>query len=191
MNISIWPLISSFLVIFLAELGDKTQLLTIGFAARFPLWEVLGAVAVATGVLMAVAVIFGGVISYYIPAFYVQLFAAALFIFFGLKTLLEKEEEKEKAEGKGKNPFWLVFSAFLLAEMGDKTQLGTLALTAKYGAPLQVWFGATAGMVGANVLGGLAGRWLHARFSERTVRLFGGLVFIVFGLWTLGELFLW
>lgn len=186
-----WPLVSSFLVIFLAELGDKTQLLTIGFATRFPFWEVLVSVAVATGVLMAVAVLFGGVINYWIPAFYVQLFAAALFIFYGIKTLLEKEEGEEKSEGKGGSPFWIVFSAFLLAEMGDKTQLGTLALTAKYGAPFQVWLGATAGMVGANILGGVAGRWIHARFSERMVRWVGGFVFIIFGLWTLGELFIW
>jgi Ca2+/H+ antiporter, TMEM165/GDT1 family len=188
---TIWPLLSSFLVIFLAELGDKTQLLTIGFAAKFPFWEVILAVGAATGCLMALAVLCGGVLDQYIPAFYLQLFAAALFLFYGVKTLIDKEEEAETAATGGKgNSFGLIFAAFFLAEMGDKTQLAALALTTKYGAPFLVWLGATAGMIGSNIVGGLAGRWLHRKLSARVVRWFGGLLFLIFGLWTLGGIVL-
>lgn len=185
------PAIYSFLIIFLAELGDKTQLLAIGFLMKYPFWKVIAAVAAATGVLMFLAVLFGGVVNHYIPSFYVQLFAALLFLFFGVKTLLEKEEGEERAGRGGFNPFWIVFSAFLLAEMGDKTQLGAFALTAKYGSPFLVWLGATLGMVAANLLGAAAGKIIHARFSGSALKWIGGSIFILFGLFTLGELFLW
>jgi putative Ca2+/H+ antiporter (TMEM165/GDT1 family) len=185
------PAIYSFLIIFLAEVGDKTQLLAIGFMMKYPFWKVIVGVAAATGILMFLAVLFGGAINYYIPSFYVRLFAALLFLFFGAKTLLEKEEKEEGRDGRGINPFWIVFSAFFLAEMGDKTQLGAFALTAKYGTPFLVWIGSTLGMVAANLLGALAGKIMHAKFSGKALKWIGGGIFILFGFFTLGELFLW
>lgn len=87
-----WPAFSSFLIIALAELGDKTQLLTLALAARYPLWEVMLAVGSATAALMALAVVLGGVINRFLPAFYLQLFAGCAFILFGLWTLFGKEK---------------------------------------------------------------------------------------------------
>ncbi|OGC32569.1 hypothetical protein A2311_04465 [candidate division WOR-1 bacterium RIFOXYB2_FULL_48_7] len=188
------PAAYSFLVVFLAELGDKTQLLTLGFAAKYPFWEVMAAVSLATAGLMAMAVLFGGLINYYIPTFYVQLFAGLLFLYFGVKTLLTDDGcncQAEMAKTRQRQGFWLVLTAFLLAEMGDKTQLATFALTAKYGSPIFVWLGATLGMVGANLLGGVVGKILKDKLSDEVIKWLGGLVFLIFGLWTLGELFIW
>lgn len=182
------PLISSFLMIAAAELGDKTQLLTLGFAARFPFWQVIAGVAFASGILMAVAVLFGGIINHFVPVFYAQLFAGLLFIGFGIWTFLGKEKEEEEKEGRFSSPFWIVFTSFLLAELGDKTQLATLTLSAKYGAPFQVWIGATLAMVAINFFSVLAGGWLKTRVPEKWIRIFGALVFIVFGLLTLKNL---
>ena len=180
---------SSLFIIAIAELGDKTQLLTFGFAAKYPLWEVLSSVACATGLLMLIAVIFGGVINYYIPAFLIQLLVGILFIAFGIRNLFgEKEEEMGKRVG---NPFWVVFVAFFLAELGDKTQIATLALSARYGAPFQVWLGATAGMVLVNCIGAVAGKWIGKHIPFLWMRLLASLIFLIFGFLTLGDIFLW
>jgi len=188
----IYPFLAALAVIGIAELGDKTQLLTFGFATRYPFWEVMAAVFSATGLLMALAVIFGGLINRLIPVFYVQLFAGILFILFGLWTIFGKEEKEEEGRGKGAgNPFWVIFGSFFLAELGDKTQLATLTLSAKYGAPLMVWLGATLGMAGVNVVSVLAGRWTRKYIPMVLVKYLGAAVFILFGLLTLGELFIW
>ncbi|MDD5382951.1 MAG: TMEM165/GDT1 family protein [Candidatus Margulisbacteria bacterium] len=182
----------SFLIIAAAELGDKTQLLTLGFATRFPVWQVIGAVAAATSLLMVLAVIFGGAINRFVPEFYLQLAAGLLFIGFGLWTFFSKEDDDEEAKAKGRynNPFLFIFSTFFLAELGDKTQLATLTLSAKYGAPFQVWLGATLGMVGVNVIAALSGSWIKKYVADRHIKWIGASIFIIFGIITLWKILL-
>ena len=184
-----YPLIITFLIIAAAELGDKTQLLTLGFAYKYPFWEVIGAVSAATAALMAIAVIFGGALTRLVPEFYIQLFSGIIFIGFGFWTLVGKEN-KEKAAAKSiKNSFLAICSSFFIAELGDKTQLAAFALSAKYSAPFQVWLGATLGMVVINVIAALAGRWVNKKVSENAVKWIGALTFIVFGVLTLITIF--
>lgn len=140
---------------------------------------------------MAVAVLIGGVINHFIPAFYVQLFSGLIFIGFGLWTIFGKEEggEGQGARENGKkSPFWFVFTAFFVAELGDKTQLATFGLSAKYGTPLLVWAGATLAMVAVNSLSVVAGGWLSKHIPEKLVKYFGAALFIGFGLMTLAEI---
>ncbi len=182
-------LVATFVIIAAAELGDKTQLLTFSFAARFPLWEVFSAVLCASALLMAAAVFLGGLVNQVLPQFYISLFAGLVFIAFGLWTAFGKGDEgEEKQEGKG-GPFWIVFTSFLLAELGDKTQIATLALSAEYGSPLLVWIGATVAMAAVNFLGAVTGKVAGRFLPEKAVQLFGAAVFIIFGLVTLGGLF--
>jgi len=184
------PFLAALAIIGLAELGDKTQLLTFGFATKYPFWKVIAAVASATALLMAIAVGFGGIISRIIPPFYLQLLAGLIFLAFGFWTLLGKAG-KEGGEGQaedGRSPFWIVFAAFFIAELGDKTQLATLTLSAQYGAPLLVWLGATLAMVAVNVVSVLAGSWLSRHLPAKFIRYLGAAVFIIFGLATLAEL---
>lgn len=182
--------LSSFFIIAVAELGDKTQLLTFTFATKYPLWEVISGVACASGLLMLIAVLFGGIINYYVPAFFIQLFVGLLFIFFGIWNLFGGKEEEETA-GRGSNPFWIVFFAFFLAELGDKTQIATFAISAGLGAPLAVWLGATLAMVAVNCVGAFAGKWIGKHIPQYWLKLFGSAVFLIFGLITLGSIFLW
>ncbi len=184
-------LIATFIVIAAAELGDKTQLLTFGFATRYPLWEVISAVFCASALLMAIAVFLGDMLSHYLPQFYVSLAAGLFFIAFGLNMIFGSGEKEEKSSGGTGNPFWVVFSGFLIAELGDKTQIATLALSAEYALPFMVWIGATLGMTLINLLGAVAGRVVGKFVSTKALQLFGAAVFIIFGLVTLGDLFIW
>lgn len=184
---NLWPAFSSFTIIALAELGDKTQLLTLALTARYPLWEVMIAVGSATAALMALAVVLGGAIHRFLPEFYLQLFAGCAFIIFGLWTFFGKEEEEKAGKNKG-NPFWIIFSAFFMAELGDKTQLAAFALSAEYGAPFLVWLGATLGMVAANLAAALAGGFIKKFIPENHIKWLGAMIFIIFGLVTLGGL---
>jgi len=184
-----WPLIISFLIIASAELGDKTQLLALGFATKYPVIKVLGAVALATSILMALAVLLGGAINRVVPEFYLQLFTGIIFIFFGLWTIFAGEKE-EDGSAAGKNPFWIIFSAFFIAELGDKTQLATFALAAEYGRPIQVWLGATLGMIGINSIAIYAGSWIKRYLTDEHIKWIGAATFLIFGLWTLLSLFI-
>ncbi|MBI5700024.1 TMEM165/GDT1 family protein [Candidatus Saganbacteria bacterium] len=186
---NLWPAFSSFLIIAAAELGDKTQLLTLALTARYPFWEVMVAVGSATAALMALAVVLGGAIHRFVPDFFLQLFTGCAFIFFGLWTFFGKEKAEETKKNKGK-PFWIIFSAFFMAELGDKTQLAAFALSAEYGAPFLVWLGATVGMVAANLAAALAGGFIKKFIPENHIKWLGAATFIFFGLITLGGLLL-
>ena len=187
---NIGPFITTLLIIAAAELGDKTQLLTLGFATKYPRWKVLSAVSLASAVLMALAVMFGKAITLYLPSFYIQLAAGIIFIGFGLWAISGKEEEEKGEAKKNLSPFLIIFSSFFLAELGDKTQLATFVLSAKYGNPFGVWLGATLGMIGINAIAVFAGYWIKNLVSEKTIKWVGALIFILFGIITLGKLFI-
>ncbi len=180
------PLIASFLIIGLAEMGDKTQILTLALAAKYPMEKVIYGIFSATAALMLIAVLVGGIIQKIIPSIFVSILAGAFFIIYGLIIIapIKKEEEKEKGESsiiQSKDPFWIVFGSFFLAELGDKTQLATFALTAKYGTPVQIWIGATAGMVLVNLFGIVIGNVLKNYLPENIINYMSGGIFILFG----------
>lgn len=173
--------IASVLFVTLAEMGDKTQLLAMAFATRFPPHTVLSAVFVATVVNHALAVAAGRLLTNVIPLDVISLAAALSFILFGLWTLrgdsLEGEDQQRSAFG----PFLTVAVAFFLAELGDKTQLATISLAVRYTNPLAVLFGTTVGMVVADSIGIIVGIVLGKRLPDALIRLVSAGVFIFFG----------
>src|SRR3989339_1493394 len=184
------PLFTSFFIISAAELGDKTQLLTLGLAAKYNPIKVITAVSLASGILMAIAVVFGGTVNRFIPEFYLQMIAGVLFIGFGFWTLFGKDEcdkckEKVVLDNGKKNGFLIVFSTFFIAELGDKTQLATLTLAAQYGSPFKVWLGATLAMISVNLLALIIGIYLKKFIPEEKIKIFGGIIFLIFGIITL------
>lgn len=164
----------------LAEMGDKTQLLGMAFATRFKASTVLAGVFVATVLNHLFAVLVGDFITQFIPLVYIQIIAALAFVFFGLWTLrgdtLEGEDKKDRF-----SPFWTVTIAFFWAEMGDKTQLATIALAAKYHSIWWVLLGTITGMMISNALGIFVGVVLGKKIPERTVKTVSASVFILFG----------
>lgn len=173
----------AFGLVFVAELGDKSQLLTVAFAARYRTGAVLLGLVLATGTLMALSVTVGALVGDALPERAIRLVAGLLFLGFAVWTLRDDDDDDDEAEAAavgGRSAVWATFAAFALAEFGDKTMLATITLAADRPA-LAVWAGATAGMVLANalalVVGDRLGRWL----PERTVRLVAAAAFALVG----------
>ena len=149
----------------LAEMGDKTQLLAMAFASRYKWQTVMWGVFVATLVNHLLAVITGNYLTRFVPLSYIQIAAAASFILFGLWTL-----RGDTLEGEDKrfnySPFWTVAVAFFFAEMGDKTQLATVALATQYQSIIGVWLGTTSGMLVADAIGIIVGIVLGKRIPS-------------------------
>jgi Ca2+/H+ antiporter, TMEM165/GDT1 family len=178
--------LTSLVIVVLAEMGDKTQLLAMAFASRFRWQTVMWGVFVATAANHLFAVLVGNYLTNIIPINYIKIAASASFIIFGLWTI-----RGDTLEGEDKrfsfSPFWTVAIAFFIAEMGDKTQLATVALAAEFNTIVPVWTGTTAGMLIADAIGIGAGIVLHKNIPEKKIKWFAALVFIAFGLWGLYE----
>ena len=176
--------LTSLAIVVLAEMGDKTQLLAMAFATRFRWQTVLLAVFVATAANHLFAVYVGAYLTSIIPLQYIKIAASASFILFGLWTIRGDELDEEDKRFNF-NPFWTVTLAFFLAEMGDKTQLATVALAAEFNTILPVWLGTTTGMMIADAVGILAAIVLHKKIPEKQIKWIAALIFIGFGLWGL------
>ena len=170
----------------LAEMGDKTQLLAMAFACKFRWQTVMWGVLAATVLNHLFAVLVGSYLTAFIPLSYIQIGAAISFIAFGIWTI-RGDELGDEAEKDKFSPFWTVAIAFFIAEMGDKTQLATIALAAKFQTVLPVWLGTTAGMMVADGIGILFGIVLGKKIPERTMKWFAAILFIGFGLFGLYE----
>jgi len=173
-------------VVVLAEMGDKTQLLAMAFATKYPWKLVMGGVFVATVGNHFLAVVVGTYLNQLLPLNYIQVAAAASFILFGLWTI-RGDSLGDEAEKSHYNPFWTVVIAFFLAEMGDKTQFATIALAAQFNTILPVWLGTTTGMMIADGLGIILGIVLQKKIPERTMKWTAAVIFIAFGICGLYE----
>ena len=175
----------SFGVIFVAELGDKSQLLALTFTARYPAVPVLVGVALAAAVVHAASVLIGSAVAGSLPTDAINVGAGLAFLGFAVWTLRGDERDEEvqarATRHHQRSAVVAVTLAFLLAELGDKTMLATVTLAARHGA-WGTWAGATLGMVAADALAILAGQQVVRRFSARTVRVAATCAFVVFGI---------
>lgn len=168
-------------IVVLAEMGDKTQLLAMAFATRYRAAVVLWAVFWATLLNHLFAVAVGNYLTHFIPIEYIRIAAAVSFILFGIWTIRGDKLNNEDKRFSF-SPFWTVAIAFFIAEMGDKTQLATVALAAKYQSIIPVWMGTTTGMIIADAIGIVIGTVIGKKIPERAVKWFAATIFILFGL---------
>jgi putative Ca2+/H+ antiporter (TMEM165/GDT1 family) len=172
---------SSFLLVAASEMGDKTQLLAFSLAARYRRpWTVLGGILLATVLNHAMAAAVGSWVSAQVPPRVMAGLLGASFIAFGLWTLKPDTLEAPGRAGRF-GPFLTTTVLFFLAEMGDKTQLATVALAARYGSVVLVTIGTTAGMMAADGLAVFLGERLAARVQVRWVRVAAAVLFFAFG----------
>jgi putative Ca2+/H+ antiporter (TMEM165/GDT1 family) len=172
----------SFGVIFVAELGDKSQLMALTFATRYRAIPVLIGITIATAIVHAVSVLVGAVLGATIPTRAMSILAAIAFVGFGLWTLRGDrltDDEEARAERPASHVVLAVGTAFLLAELGDKTMLATITLATREGL-VATWLGSTLGMVAADALAIGVGRALGTRLPERAVRIGAAIAFFVF-----------
>jgi Ca2+/H+ antiporter, TMEM165/GDT1 family len=169
-------------LVFVAELGDKTQLVALGFGARHRLAPVLTGVVIAYMATNLLSVVVGGLLGATLPTRAIGLAGGVLFLGFAAWTLARGDgEEGDEAVRTGDRSVVLsVATAMFVAELGDKTMLATATLAAQ-GNPVLVWVGATIGIILAGALGVLLGRWFGARLPERVTRIGSAVLFAVFG----------
>lgn len=177
------PFLTTFFLVFLAELGDKTQLTAMALAARHPWKKTFLGIAVAFAVLNAGAVLIGEVLFAVLPIFWIKIVSATLFIFFGLTTILAKKEEDDEVDGngKGRGPVVSAFVMILFAEIGDKTQLATASLAAQYDSALAVFCGSTLALWSVSLLGIFLGAQLSRRVPLPVIHKCAGTLFLLFG----------
>lgn len=168
----------------LAEMGDKSQLLAMAFAAKYKPSKVLLGVFIATVINLGLAVLVGNLLTRQQSIRdWIQAAASLSFIFFGLWTLKGDKDESIVSKRARCGAVLTVAFAFSIAELGDKTQLATVALATRFPEnPAGVFAGSVAGMMVADAVGIIIGVVLCKRIPERMVKLVSAGAFIVFGL---------
>ena len=177
---------------FIAEMGDKTQLMLVAMTSKYKMKDILLGTGVAILILNGLAVLAGGLVSEVIPTWLIRLIAAGAFLFFAVTTLKgddDDEEEEVKDNGKGKIAALSVCSTFFVAELGDKTQLTAITFGANEGmeSALIVWLACSIGLFAADIIGMLVGYLLKNKMPEGVLNAVAFCIFSVFGILTLRE----
>lgn len=191
---------STFVLIFLAELGDKSQMLAIGLGTRHRLWPIIVGGLLAAATAMALSVVVGGLLATALPAATIALVGGLIFLAFGLWGLWPRAESvapehdtalrPTRGEARPLGPgrarrLWgasvlTAFSTIFIAEFGDKTMLVSATLATR-GDQFAVWLGATAALTINVALGAAIGRLLEGRIPPRRLEIASGALFAVIG----------
>ena len=175
-------------VVALAEIGDKTQLLAIVLATRFRRpWPIVAGIFAATLANHFLAALAGEQAAAWFDGQWFRTAVAVSFIFMAGWTLIPDKLNESEARPPRFGPFLTTLVAFFLVEMGDKTQIATIALGARFQDALWVTAGTTLGMMLANVPAVFLGEALVRRVPLKAVRMIAASLFLVIGLWLLAR----
>lgn len=195
--------IVAFAVVFVAELGDKTQLVALGLAARYPLAVVLTGIGIAYAITQGLAALAGGALGAALPTTALGIGGGLVFLGFAawtLREVLADDADDDEVDdelstvdrwvarsGRGAGGTILaIVGAMVLAEIGDKSMIATATIAAERGA-FGAWIGATLGIFASGCLAVLLGRYLGTRLPERTMGLVSAALFALFGVLLLAE----
>ena len=175
-----------FLAVFVAEMGDKTQLLLIALASKYKVRDILIGTTAAILVLNALAVLAGGLLNEFLNThiWIVKLIATLAFFYFSVTSLLKESDEEESSENKIKFAPLAVFCIFFIAEFGDKTQLTAITFGATNGLnanAIVIWLSSSLALLIADIIGLFVGHFLHGKTPDRFFNLLAFAVFAVFG----------
>lgn len=175
--------LSTFALVLLAEIGDKSQLVCMMLASRHRALPVIIGSCVAFALLNIIAVTVGVSLAGLIPANVMAIIVVILFAGFGVSALLSSEEEQQQLiEKSGRSIVLTSFLMIFVAEFGDKTQLAVAGL-ATTSAPLLVYIGATLALCTTSILGALGGQWLTQKISPHLLHKLAGVLFLAFAAW--------
>lgn len=178
----------STVIVALAEIGDKTQLLSLVLAARFrqPV-PIIAGIFVATALNHAGAAAIGAWLTALVGLGTLRWILGVSFLAMAIWMLIPDRIDDDALPARHTGVFATTTTAFFLAEMGDKTQFATIALAARFDAFVPVVIGTTLGMMLANVPAVLLGDRLAGRLPVRTVHVIAALVFAAIGVLALLE----
>jgi putative Ca2+/H+ antiporter (TMEM165/GDT1 family) len=172
--------------VFLAEMGDKTQLVALLFATRYRALTVLAGVFVATFLVHLVSVGLGEAAGTIIPAVWIRLLSGIAFIAFGIWSFFgDKLNEEAEVTEYRLGPFMTVAATFFIAELGDKTMLTTITIAGEQRQFVAVWLGSTVGMVVADGIAIAVAESMRKRLPEKALRYTAAAIFIVSGIVTI------
>jgi putative Ca2+/H+ antiporter (TMEM165/GDT1 family) len=179
-------LLVSTTVVALGEIGDKTQLLALMLAARFRKpWPIVAGILVATLVNHTIAGALGNWVRAVVPPSVLQWLLALSFFAVAAWALKPDRLEENNVHSSGLGVFAVTTVAFFLAEMGDKTQVATVVLAARFDSLAAVVLGTTLGMLIADVPAVFAGRFVADRVPFKAVRIAAAALFASLGAWVL------
>lgn len=181
------PFLIAVFFVFIAEMGDKTQLVALAFATKYAAQTVLAGVFVATLLVHLFSVVLGELVGIALPVFWVKLLAGAAFIGFGLWTLWGDELDDVDGVAPRFGPLLTVAITFFLAELGDKTMLATVTIASQQHDFIGVWVGSTVGMVVADGLAIIVGKVLGKQLPETAIKYGAATIFLLTGGVTVAE----
>ncbi|WP_292466818.1 TMEM165/GDT1 family protein [Methanolobus sp.] len=170
-----------FLLVGLAELGDKTQLAVLVLSTKTKKYaSLLAGVMLAFILTDGLAILLGNFIANKVPMDYVRIGAGIMFIIFGITTLLNREDDDDDGSYQLKSPFISGFALILVSEMGDKTQLASALFATQYD-PVLVFIGVIIALFVLSSLAIFVGKVLMERINKRTISTVAGILFILIG----------
>ena len=176
-----YPVLLSAVLVFVAELGDKSQLLSMTFATRYRARTVVLGAGLASAAIDLISALAGNVIGDALPRDAVRIAGGVLFLLFAALALRDVANDDEpKPRARGGRAVVVVAVAFAVSEIGDKTMLATMTLATQYHWML-VWIGSTIGMLVSIVLAVLVGRTLLTVVPLRLVHLLSAALFATVG----------
>ncbi|UCE90052.1 MAG: TMEM165/GDT1 family protein [Pseudomonadota bacterium] len=180
---------SAFVLLFVAELGDKTQLMAMTLAHRFPTWPVVAGVFAAFLVLNLLAVVVGEGLYHAVPQNWVLAAAGALFLFFAWRSWKEADADEEDGDtgATARGAFITSFGLIFVAELGDKTQLALVAFAASTGKLWSVFIGGTLALWAVSAIGIILGSTVLRRLPKVWMHRAAALLFLAFGVLALGK----
>lgn len=167
-------------LIFIAEMGDKTQILAMAFATKYKIKQVVLGILLGSFLNHALAVILGANLYHIVPIKTLTIIAGFSFLLFGIWNLKMDDEEEENIESK-RGPILTVALAFFIGELGDKTQLTAIVLSTDAINPFFILLGTVSGMVLTGLLGILVGIKLGNKIDEFYIKVGASTVFYLFG----------
>ena len=179
-------LVVSSVAVAIAEIGDKTQLLSLILAAKYRKpWPIILGILVATIVNHAMAGTAGAVVAAWLTPVQLKWLLALSFLAVAAWTLIPDRIDGDGSPVTGRGVLIATVIAFFLAEMGDKTQVATVLLAAEYSPLWQVIAGSTLGMLAANVPVVLLGSRFATRLPLKAARIAAAILFALLALWIL------
>lgn len=174
--------LATFIAVLFAELGDKSQFITLTLSSRYSPLRVFWGAFLSLSLTTALAIGLGHLISDFLQGVIIALVSGVFFILMGLYTFFRQEKKEKEIKASRRSAFTEAFITIFIAEMGDKTQLTVLAFSAFYQAPVSVFLGAmSAQAVNQGIAAFLGGKYL-SKIPERTLTYISSGVFLLFGI---------